>query len=147
VAAAIDSTNTSRHLSIQSTLYATLFAARACENSCLLRDLPKLTWLKTRPDDRCEYTPPAISCIATTWLNRHESPTETAEDPSILQILQVASEGEEILRNVAQFAAETERRSRMTPEENVAENGLRLRRRLESEKFPNFSSCLWRFRR
>jgi len=78
---------------------------------------------------------------------QHGSTAETAEDPSVLQVLQVALEGEEILRNIAQFAAETERRSRMTPEENVAENGLRLRRRLESENFPNFSSCLWRFRK
>ncbi|XP_014550519.1 hypothetical protein COCVIDRAFT_115245 [Bipolaris victoriae FI3] len=42
-------------------------------------------------------------------------------------------EREEILRDIAELAAETERRSLMTPEEKSLENGLRLRGELESK--------------
>ena len=55
---------------------------------------------------------------------RSESPTSPTSD---------IREREEILKDIAGFAAEKERRSRITPEEKIAENGLRLRRRLESE--------------
>ncbi|OCK90416.1 uncharacterized protein K441DRAFT_240230 [Cenococcum geophilum 1.58] len=42
-------------------------------------------------------------------------------------------EREDILRIIADVAAEQERCSQMTPEEKVAENGLRLQCQLESE--------------
>ncbi|PVH91609.1 hypothetical protein DM02DRAFT_334936, partial [Periconia macrospinosa] len=58
--------------------------------------------------------------------NRRRSESPTSPTSAI-------REREEILRNIAEFAAGTERRSRMMPEEKIAENGLRLRRQLESE--------------
>ncbi|KAF2180920.1 hypothetical protein K469DRAFT_555790 [Zopfia rhizophila CBS 207.26] len=58
--------------------------------------------------------------------NRRRSESPTSPTSAI-------REREEILKSIAEFAAEKERRSRMTPEEKTAENGLRLRRRLESE--------------
>lgn len=45
----------------------------------------------------------------------------------------LSQEREEILRDIAELAAETERRSLMIPEEKRVENGLRLQGELESK--------------
>jgi hypothetical protein len=45
----------------------------------------------------------------------------------------LSQEREEISRDIAELAAETERRSMITPEEKRLENGLRLRGELESK--------------